>query len=339
MLTGNKVIQGMVLCAAAALAAGGAAEAAAGSPAPPPQPEAAVVRVVGAAELRSTSTFWTPARMESATPEFARRVSSLGAPRGTSGATKFGGVPTVGALFYTTGGKAHFCTASAVASSTYNLVLTAAHCVYSSNGRYNTKIEYVPEYNNGQKPKPYGGWPVKTITIAPTWTHWRDRYHDDYDFAFLSVVPPTGTTQPVQKVTGALSLGVNQGFAHPIEVIGYNDSDNEPLKCATNSVKFSANRMDFMKFSCDGYWTGTSGGPWILGSKASNGIGTVFGDIGGYEQGGNTRQVSYSSYYDASRVTPVFKTAENAARTPTGTTVPQHPVPLPHLVSPGAARG
>jgi hypothetical protein len=41
----------------------------------------------------------------------------------------FNGVRTVGALFYTTGSKAHFCTASVVDSATLNLILTAAHCV------------------------------------------------------------------------------------------------------------------------------------------------------------------------------------------------------------------
>ena len=52
-----------------------------------------------------------------------------------------------------------------------------------------------------------------------------------------------------------------------------------------------------MEFYCYGFWTGTSGGPWISGYNAKNGTGTVFGVIGGYEQGGDYDWASYSAYF------------------------------------------
>ena len=52
-----------------------------------------------------------------------------------------------------------------------------------------------------------------------------------------------------------------------------------------------------MEFYCHGFWTGTSGGPWIIGYNARNGTGTVFGVIGGYELGGDYEWASYSAYF------------------------------------------
>ena len=99
---------------------------------------------------------------------------------------------------------------------------------------------------------------------------------------------------PIQFVTGGLWLGINQGYAHPIYVIGYNDTENYPIGCATRSSKFETGQMQFF---CTGYWDGTSGGPWITNYNSSNGTGTVIGVIGGYEEGGLVPWKSYSTYF------------------------------------------
>jgi V8-like Glu-specific endopeptidase len=196
-------------------------------------------------------------------------------------------VPTVGALFFTTGTHTHFCTASVVNSLTANLVLTAAHCVYGST--YASNIEFVPEYHHGKLP--FGAWPVQAITVASGWKQSQDQ---NLDFAFLAVAPPAGTHEPIQLVTGGLWLGIDRGYAHPIEVIGYNDTADGPIKCATESFEFAP---DQMKFFCRNFQNGTSGGPWILGFDPADGTGTVFGVIGGYQQGGNFPWASYSAYF------------------------------------------
>jgi hypothetical protein len=53
-----------------------------------------------------------------------------------------------------------------------------------------------------------------------------------------------------------------------------------------------------MRFDCDGFPNGTSGSPWVTNVSPATGLGTVVGVIGGYEQGGDTPAVSYSSYFD-----------------------------------------
>jgi V8-like Glu-specific endopeptidase len=220
----------------------------------------------------------------SASPE---GTSPAGPPPGTPNPTYFNGVPTVGALFFTNGTQAHFCTASVVDSDRRDLVLTAAHCVYGSG--YATNVAYVPEWHQGVSP--YGSWAVQSITVAAGWKQSQD---PNLDVAFLAVTPPPGTWRPIQSVTGGLRLGVDTGYAHSVTVIGYNNTDDQPIGCATTSFEFETSQMEFY---CNGFWDGTSGGPWIRHLNPVTGSGTVIGDIGGYEQGGDYPWASYSPYY------------------------------------------
>lgn len=276
-----------------AAVAGGAAQAAIAAPSGTPATQA-VTRTVGIAAQSAARSFWTPARMEHATPLGpARRnggTASPAEPPGIPDPTHFKGVPTVGALFFTTGSQAHFCTASVVSSFRLNLVLTAAHCVYGSSPA--TNIAYVPKWHQGISP--YGEWAVQSIAVA---YGWKQSQNPNLDFAFLTVTPPPGTRRPIQLVTGGLWLGINTGYAHPIFVIGYNDTDAKPIGCATKSFKFETNQM---KFFCNSYSDGTSGGPWIVHFNPATGSGELIGDIGGFEQGGDFPWASYSPYYGSS---------------------------------------
>jgi hypothetical protein len=216
-------------------------------------------------------------------------------------------------LFYTTGGKGHFCTASVVDSTAGDLALTAAHCVYSKG--FASNIEYVPGYHDGKQP--YGAWPVKTITVA---SGWKVSHDPDLDFAFLTLASSGG--REIQARTGGLTLGFTRWYSEKIEAVGHNDSGAEPIRCATRSFRFRAGQMEFY---CHGFWTGTSGGPWIIGYNAKNGTGTVFGVIGGYELGGDYEWASYSAYFgSAARI--LYQQVERAP-TPHPTPTPTPPPP------------
>lgn len=281
--------------AAAALCAAGPSQAATGSP------DTTMTRVA-AGGISAARGYWTAGRMADATP-----VSPGGAtpspPPGTPEPVSFAGVPTVGALFFTTGSKRHFCTASTVAAPTRDLVLTAAHCVYSTG--YTSDVVYVPGYHDGVSP--YGAWPVTTMLVSAAW---QGSHDPDSDYAFLSVAPPSGTTRPLESVTGALLLGADTGYDHQVEVIGYNDTDDAPIGCATTSTEFEPHQMTL---NCDGYWSGTSGGPWITHFDPATGSGVLVGDIGGYETGGDYAWTSYSPYYDG-RLLLLYARAEAALR-------------------------
>jgi V8-like Glu-specific endopeptidase len=299
---GNVIGLAARIALVAALACAAVAPAASAGATSAPSAQAPVVHAVTSSAQATASDYWTNARMESATP--GTRGGAPGAlpaarPAAIPNPVHFAGVPTVGALFFTTGKKSHFCTASVVDSSHGDIVLTAAHCVYASS--YATDIAYVPQWHNGVSP--HGVWAVRTITVAKGWISTQD---PNLDFAFLSVAPQKTGGAPVQRVTGGLTLGVNEGFSHKIYVIGYNDTDSSPVGCSATSAKFKPTQM---RFYCNNYQDGTSGGPWILDLNRVTGSGIVFGDIGGYEQGGDFPYLSYSPYYSSS-ILALFQRAQ-----------------------------
>jgi len=305
-------------------------------------PAAAVTDQVSAAAQQQTVALWTTGRMRGAAQAALPRSTAVagraplgpgvirtpaqqaasagggggvtvgGPPKGTPTATAFSGSPTTGALFYTTGGKGHFCTASVVDSAGDDLALTAAHCVYAKG--FATNIEYVPGYHDGKRP--YGVWPVRAITVA---SGWKVAHDPDLDFAFLTLAGD-GSEQ-VQARTGGLTLGFTRWYSEKIEVIGHNDADAEPIRCATKSFRFRTGQMEFY---CHGFWTGTSGGPWIIGYNPRNGTGTVFGVIGGYELGGDYEWASYSSYFGPAARALYEQVDHVPTRTPTPTPTPTH---------------
>jgi V8-like Glu-specific endopeptidase len=169
-----------------------------------------------------------------------------------------------------------------VLSATRNLLLTAAHCVYGSDG-YQSDVAFVPGYHDGVAP--YGTWPVASMLVADGWQSSRDQ---NLDFAFLAV------SGHIQDVTGGNRLGIGRGYDHQVTVIGYSNTSQEPIVCRTHSFQAMP---DQSQFNCHGFYDGTSGGPWLINYDPRTGSGTVIGDIGGYETGGDYEYTSYSPYF------------------------------------------
>lgn len=195
---------------------------------------------------------------------------------------------SIGALF--SGGK-HFCSASVVHSPLGNLVLTAAHCVQqNTNSDANQEITFVPGYHDGISP--YGEWTVTKTMVSPGWTMTSD---PDLDFAFLSV-EQTGNPRSVESITGANSLGVDYGFSNTVMLSGYPDTSETPTTCQNTTTEENPQQM---RIDCAGFPDGTSGGPWITEVDSATGLGKIIGVIGGFQLGGDSPDVSYSSYFDS----------------------------------------
>jgi V8-like Glu-specific endopeptidase len=233
-------------------------------------------------------------RLASAVKALPRRAPS--APEVLPNGQVFNGNPAVGALFTMKGSQlgAHSCTASVVASPKGNLLITAAHCV-SGSGPY----AFVPGYRNGSAP--YGVWKVSQVVVTRAWTTSAD---PNYDVAFL-VVGPSGNGQSIQQVTGAERLGTGWGPVQAVQVIGYPASTNWPITCRSTTRAFG---RDQIEFDCGGYTDGTSGGPFLAQVNPATGLGTVIGVIGGYQEGGNTASVSYSSRF-GSTIAALYQSA------------------------------
>jgi V8-like Glu-specific endopeptidase len=222
--------------------------------------------------------------------------AAAGPPAGTG--RPFAGTAAVGALFTESNGKlgSHFCTASVVDSKAGDLAVTAAHCVYGNNAA----IVFVPAYANGKTP--YGIWPV---TKVYTDSAWDARQDPDHDVAFLRLSDTSAGT-PIENLTGAETLGTDAPVGQPVEVVGYPDGAAEPVWCTGPVKGFSTTQFEF---DCGGYPDGTSGGPFLTAVDATTGQGTVIGVIGGYQQGGDTPQVSYAAVF-GSAVSQLYATAQ-----------------------------
>ena len=210
----------------------------------------------------------------------------------------FGGVAAVGALFTEANGKlgAHFCTASVVDSKAGDLAVTAAHCVDGKNAA----LVFAPDYANGKTP--YGLWPVTKVYTDSAWDASQDPNHD---VAFLRLSDASDGT-PIENLTGAETLATDAPAGQQVEVIGYPDQAAEPVWCSGLVKGFSATQFEF---DCGGYPNGTSGGPFLTGVDAATGQGTVIGVIGGYQQGGDTPQVSYAAVFGTA-VSQLYATAD-----------------------------
>lgn len=208
----------------------------------------------------------------------------------------FTGVPQIGALFGTSNGsidgQGHYCTGSVVNSPQGDVIVTAAHCVYDSSGAY-TDIAFVPGYHDGQDP--YGVWIPSAVIVAPQWASDSD---PDYDVAFV-IVHEQGSSAKIQDVVGGDQLGLSPNYADLTQVVGYPESTEQPITCTNYTKEFSDSSLntDQLEFDCSDYPGGTSGGPFLQDVDANTGLGTIVGVIGGYEAGGDTPDVSYSSYF------------------------------------------
>jgi len=222
------------------------------------------------------------------------------APTASHTAQTFGGVAAVGALFTESAGKlgSHFCTGSVVDSAHGDLVITAAHCVTDKPG----KIVFVPGYANGKEP--LGIWQVTGVYTDKAWQSAQDQ---DNDVAFLRLARASDGV-PVENVTGAERLGgiASQRSPSLVQVIGYPDAAALPVLCVNWIKTFSATQLEF---DCGGFTNGTSGGPFLADVSAGSGQGTIIGVIGGYEQGGDTPDVSYASVLGTA-VTELYRAAE-----------------------------
>jgi hypothetical protein len=212
-------------------------------------------------------------------------------------AQAFAGAPAVGALFPMSAGELgdHFCTASVVHSAHGDLAVAAAHCVTGISGQF----VFVPGYANGKEP--YGAWSVTAIYTDRAWQSAQD---PDDDVAFLRLSDANGV--PIEDVTGAERLSTTSKEPALVQVIGYPDDTDQPISCTNWTKVFSPTQL---AFDCDGYTVGTSGGPFLTNVSAASGQGTVIGVIGGYEQGGDTPEVSYAATFGTA-VAALYQTAE-----------------------------
>jgi V8-like Glu-specific endopeptidase len=185
-----------------------------------------------------------------------------------------------------TGG--HFCSGTVVSGGDADLVVTAAHCVTSGPGvAASADLEYAPAYRNGTAP--YGVWKAARVTVDPRWTEHAD---PDLDVAFIELAPRDG--QRVTEVVDAQRIAFGTPGRGAVRLTGYPDGADDPLTCLGTMSRRADGQL---RVACTGYAPGTSGTPWLTDYAPDTHTWTVVGVIGGFQQGGDTDDVSYSPYF------------------------------------------
>ncbi|MCQ4080056.1 S1 family peptidase [Streptomyces sp. RB6PN25] len=265
---------------------------------PPPAPSAA-----------AADSYWTAQRMEAAQPAPGGAVPVPFSPSSAAGipgdvvppSHPFDGLPQVGTFFWTDGNNVgRFCGATVVRSPGRDLVVSAGHCLSRTDPkRY---LSFVPQYHDGLKP--HGIFPVQRIYIDPRYYALGSGLGARWDYSVVQLGPRADGTQ-AEDVVGGFDLAVYPGFDHPdVRLIGYPGfSDTlypKPLDCHSSTQEFVSNDPgapgDFLQIACAGYIDGTSGGPFLVHDPLGY---ALIGVIGGYHTGGDTPDISYSSYFTA----------------------------------------
>ncbi len=220
--------------------------------------------------------------------------AGIGALAKIASSTAFEGTNAVGALFTKNGSSlgSHFCSASVVHSAKGNLLITAAHCMAGLSLRAPNGVVFAPGYHDGKFP--LGEWIVTAIYVTSRWTAQQD---PNDDVAFLTVANAANSSVTVEQAAGAEQLSDVITVPTQAEVIGYPDGSEQPVTCVAPAVPYQIGGLRQLQFTCNGYTTGTSGGPFLINVDPATGDGTVIGVIGGYQQGGFTPMVTYSSEF------------------------------------------
>ncbi|QMU73371.1 serine protease [Streptacidiphilus sp. P02-A3a] len=268
-----------------------------------PAPRQARLGTVSAAALQR---FWTPARLAAATPVDA----ATGAPADkASGSSRTAAVraaaalpagvghsydnarPSVGILVYADKNlNTHYCTASVVTSPGKSMILTAAHC------RPGSWAAFVPDYQAGARTQPYGIWNIRTVYTDSRYA--ATGSGTDYDYAFAKVAPDS-RGRLLQNVTGSNVLTLTPSYVNWAGVTGYPAVSSAPADKAITCWNWTSRLTGLtqMQFLCTGYYSGTSGSPWLIHLNSGTNSGDVIGVVGGYEYGGPNSWISYSPIF------------------------------------------
>lgn len=218
------------------------------------------------------------------------------------------GNDAVGALFVRSHGRlgGHFCTASVVHSPAGDLLVTAAHCLTGKVLGAANGVVFAPGYADGRYP--HGIWVVTSVIVTARWTSSHD---PNDDVAFLVVA---GAGASVERAAGAESVGFDTSLPATVEARGYPNATSRPVTCSAQAHAYGNRPLRQEMFACGGFTNGTSGGPLLL-NVGTDGEGTVIGVIGGYQEGGDTPDISYSAMF-ASNVAALYRSATAPAPDP-----------------------
>ncbi|SPE99491.1 trypsin-like serine peptidase [Streptomyces sp. MA5143a] len=268
--------------------------------------------VDSAKDIAALERFWTPERMakavsldkapaaprpDAAKPDPAKSAGPTGKPgsipsapaRSDLKAPRINESAAAGKVFFTnpSDGGTYTCSASALNSSSKQMVITAGHCVHGGKGgTWMTNWVYVPRYRSGARP--FGTFAAKQMR---TFTAWMNDSDLRRDVAMVTTWPLNGNK--IVNVTGGHGLSWNFSRQQAVTILGYpgnHDGGEVQWACTGTTRAVSDGRIEIQ---CN-FGGGSSGGPWLREFNDSNGLGSVNGVMSTVNSDGWNR----SSYFD-----------------------------------------
>jgi V8-like Glu-specific endopeptidase len=201
-------------------------------------------------------------------------------------ARSFTGLSSVGPLFPPSS-TLHSCTASVVASSGGDLLLTAAHCLSGTGLGW----RFVPGYDRGSAPE--GSWSIVALYAPRAWLEGSSPMAD-YVIARVASRRLGATTETLEEAAGAATLASSPAAGTRVQVPAYALGRDDAPRTCTATLRYQG---AYPRFDCSPYPDGTSGAPFLVRGAGRE---LVVGVIGGLHQGGCTPEVSYSAPFAAS---------------------------------------
>jgi V8-like Glu-specific endopeptidase len=217
---------------------------------------------------------------------------------------------TVGKVFFTQQHGTYVCSAAVISE---RAIWTAGHCVSDGAGHYDTAMTFVPQYQNGVRPKG-----TFTCTKFTTFKQW----HTGLDFRFDQAIATCGLNssgQTLRAAVGRLGFAYNQTQPKHYNAFGYPATapfNGETMQqCASsfghNDTRIGGSGATPFAIGCD-MTGGSSGGPWIV-KYAPGSTGAAVNLLNGhndYKYLPNESLEMYSPYLDTNSHTLVCNATE-----------------------------
>ncbi len=224
-------------------------------------------------EAARTARFWTAARKSATLPLDAPRGSSLLASASFAPIAEPAVPPNTvnGRLFVRQGGKAGFCSATAINSASRRLVLTAAHCVNSGprgprgDSVWSNFLEFVPAYTDGTAP--FGAFVAhrKAIFALKQWVKFGN---PNFDIGAILTTPNAEGVNVADAVGGGATIATDLSRREDFQTFGYPGKSRFMQGCESpyvgdDSLTYQIPGPPTIAIRC--HWApGASGGGWLI---------------------------------------------------------------------------
>jgi putative lipoprotein len=156
------------------------------------------------------------------------------------------------------------------------VIITAAHCVYSSEEGWAKDAVFVPDYDRAQAdPDPVGVWTVRSIR---TFNSWRaDQTDYSSDVAYVTLNNGGDANKPVVDVVGGYGLAWGGSHVFRATIFGYPTNKTTPdgRGSVYSCVRTTERSEDKVRVEGCDFGMGASGGPWLYRYDEATELGYV----------------------------------------------------------------